>query len=158
MLKKLLDGYLDIAEMENAVKLGKDILAELLSAASRLLNSSMELDEFKEIYTKPLDKIILFEEENTGNKFVGGEFKIFLMDSRNFGISYSLYFQDENEKWQKMTAKSNPMDNFYLSPGALQELTEKRTIVYDVETPNEEARKEYEEAKHQQKARPKRIE
>lgn len=155
---RLLDEIINLNEIEIAVKLGKDILAEVLQSASRLLNSSMELDEFKEIYTKPLDKVILVEEERTGDKFVGGEFKVYYLDEKSFGLSYSLYFQNEKEEWKKMSAKSNPMDTYHLSSKAIQELTEKRTIVYDVEPPTEEARQEYEMKKNNISRRPRRIE
>ena len=131
----------DVAEV---VKVGKDILADVFRSVSKLLTSSMELDEFKEIYTKPLDRIILSEEKRTGNKFVGGEFKIFYIDARSFGLSYSLYFQNAQQEWQKMSAKSDAVDTYHLSAEALRELGEKRTIIYDVEEPSAEARKQYE--------------
>lgn len=155
---KLLNEFLDVNEIEFAVKVGKDILAELLQMVSRLLNSSMELDEFRDIYTKPLDRVILAEEEKTGNNFVGGEFKVFYISDKSFGVSYSLYFQNEKEKWQRMTAKSDPIDMYHLSAEAIRELSEKRTIVYDVEKPTQEARREYEESKANEERKPKRIE
>ena len=155
LLKK--KSMLDAEKLEIAVKVGKDLLAELMKSVTKMLNSSMELDEFSEIYTKPLDKIILSEEEKNELKFIGGEFKIFYIDDRSFGCSYSLYFQNDKEAWQKMSAKSDSMDNYYLSENALQELVEKRTIVYAIEPPTEEARLEYEKEK-ENGLRTKRIE
>jgi len=160
MIRDLLNGkgLIDTEDLEFAVKFGKNVLADLMKSVTKMLNSSMGLDEFSKIYTKPLDEVILSEEEKTGNKFVGGEFKIFHIDDRNFGLSYSLYFQNDKEEWQKMTAKSEPMDNYYLSDEALQELSEKMTIVYDVEQPTEVARKEYKKTKMEKLGQPKRVE
>lgn len=160
MIRDLLNGkgIIDTEELEFAVKFGKNVLADLMKSITKMLNSSMELDEFSKIYTKQVDGVILSEEEKTGNKFKGGEFKIFHINDRTFGLSYSLYFHDGKEGWTKMTAKSEPMDNYYLSDEALQELREKMTIVYEVEQPTDEARKEYDKMKREKSSRPKRVE
>ena len=80
----------------------EDLPNVLSQKLDKLLIPKMDLDEIKNIYTKPLDKIIIRHEKETNNTYVSGEFKVSYLDEKYYEVSYDLYFQNKNEKWIKL--------------------------------------------------------
>ena len=117
---------IDVVEIANAVT----------ESFNRALCPKMDLDEIKNIYTKPVDKIIIRHEKETNNTFVSGEFKVSYLEDNFYEVSYDLYFQDKNEKWIKMSSKSKPIScEKKLKPEAIEELKKEKSIIYEIEQP-----------------------
>lgn len=116
----------------------KDLPNVLSQKLDKLLITKMDLDEIKNIYTTPLDKIIIRHEKETNNKFISGEFKVLYLDENHYEVAYDLYFQNENEKWIKMSSKSNPISSERrLKPEAIEELKREKCITYEINSPSE---------------------
>jgi hypothetical protein len=112
-------------------------LSNVLSKELDKLLPKMDLDEIKNIYTASLDKIIIRYEKETNNRFISGEFKVLYLDNSSYEVAYDLYFQNQNEKWIRMSSKSNPLScERKLKPEAIAELREKKTIVYEINPPH----------------------
>ncbi len=130
LLLNSIDDFLaeiDLVEIANAVT----------ESLNRTLRPKMDLDEIKNIYTNPLDKIIIHHEKESNNKFISGEFKVSYLDENHYEVSYDLYFQNINEKWIKMSSKSNPIESARkLKPEAIAELRDKKTIIYEINQPS----------------------
>ena len=117
---------IDFVEIANAVT----------ETFNRALCPKMDLDEIKNIYTNPLDKIIIRHEKESNNKFISGEFKVSFLDDNHFEVAYDLYFQNINEKWIKMSSKSQPISSDKkLKPEAIEELKKEKCIIYEIEHP-----------------------
>ena len=116
----------------------EDLPNVLSQKLDKLLIPKMDLDEIKNIYTQSLDKIIIRHEKETNNTYVSGEFKVSYLDEKYYEVSYDLYFQDKNEKWIKMSSKSNPISSERrLKPEAIAELRDKKTVAYEIFPPSE---------------------
>ena len=117
---------IDLVEIANAVT----------ETFNRALCPKMDLDEIKNIYTRPLDKIIIRHEKETNNKFISGEFKISYLDDNHYEVAYDLYFQNINEKWIKMSSKSKPINSEKkLKPEAIEELKKEKCVIYEINQP-----------------------
>ncbi|MDQ0202853.1 hypothetical protein [Pectinatus haikarae] len=98
-------------------------------------DSPFKLKELADVYSKNADKLILRQENTDNYQYIGGEFKIYYLDEKKFGISISLYFQDKNKQWQKASAKSEDQPARKLERSALAELKEKGTVVFNIDRP-----------------------
>lgn len=121
------EAFDDIGDIPNAI----------IKSLDSAIRPKMELDEIKNIYTSPLDKVILRYERKTGNTFISGDFKVAYIDDEYYEVSYDLYFQDNKRQWIKQSSKSMPINSEkYLKPEAIKELCEKKTIIYEINPPS----------------------
>lgn len=119
-------------------EIGKS-LSEIFDEVTTVLKTTflqMTLDELADCYSKKIDKLILIQEKYNDLKYIGGEFKVYYLQDKYFGTSFSLYFQDRDKQWKKTYAKSNPQNMKYLKPEAIQALISKKTVVFEIEHPH----------------------
>ena len=134
-------------DINEAIDIGTQLLMQALEEIKFDLMPSMSLEEINRVYVKPIDNIILTEEDKSGAKFIGGEFIISYVDDRNYLCSYRLFFQGKEQKIDELSAKSKPFSAAYLSDEARAELKKSKEIKYDIEEPTPEVRSRYEKMK-----------
>ena len=98
------------------------------------ISSNMEIDELAKVYSEELDKIILKEMDNNLS-YVGGNFHMDYINEKTFGLSFELFFQDENKEWVKKAATSKPQPKNYLTYDAFAELRESKKISFEIDPP-----------------------
>lgn len=92
------------------------------------------IDEWAEISIKGVDRVKDKVAEQNDWQYVGGKLNFAM--SANFSdkvvVSFELYYQDEDKKWQKVGAESDMYaSNFTLE--ALEDIQTKGTVSYEVE-------------------------
>jgi len=138
---------------EHIVQKAEDIIVNISDIVKKLYNHfsnglKVSLDYIQESYAEPVDLLILQEEERSGNKYVGGEFKLNKLNKEQYNCSYALYFQDSNEKFTEITNKSDPLPIKYLTDDVINELNEKGKIEFEMGEPSEESKAKYQELKN----------
>ena len=120
---------------------GLELAAEsIFSAFSGMGAVKMGLEELAQVYSEPLDNLILKEMKN-GLKYVGGSFDVKYLKDTVFETSYELYFQNEKNEWIKKEAKSKPQPIEYLKVEAAKELKEKKKVSFEIDPPKETSQK-----------------
>lgn len=147
LLLSILNNTNSIKDM---LKTGSDILSEITDMAKELFPPNMSLEDLKQVYSKPLDMIILETENKTGYVFVGGEFRINYIDPIYFSCLYELYFQDAAKKWIKTSSQSNPIKQKLLSEETRNELSKAKELKFDIEKPSDEIKAWYAQNNKQQ--------
>lgn len=132
-----------------------NVLRDLLNAAKSTDDNSsaqpatpkrysyVTIDDIVKIYSDKINEIALNEEINSATIFVGGEFSIDYVDERSYTCSYNLFFQDKNGETYEVKAGSKPLDIQRLKTDAAKELTEQKTIKFDIPELTEEIRGTY---------------
>ena len=134
-MKNLLENLLGGVSGDPIAK-GLEFAAEsIFSAFSGLGKASMDLEELAQVYSEPLDNLIM-QEINNGLKYAGGSFNVKCLNDTAFETSYELYFQDKKKEWIKKEAKSKPQSMEYLKTDAIKELKEKQTVSFEIDAPN----------------------
>ncbi len=99
-----------------------------------IITGRRTIDEWAEIASKGVDQVKRRVEEENGWRYVGGRLN-FAMSPKDFNkvtISYELYYQDENDGWQRVTADSDMQaSNFTIE--ALESIEENGKISFEVE-------------------------
>ncbi len=122
----------DLFEKKNIGTILGEFAKELFS---EMLKKEMTLEELSYIYSDKLDQFIM-QEEDKKNKYVGGEFKIYYINEKSFGVSFELYFQGSNKEWIKRDAKSQPMDIIVLNKEAVSILEKEKAVCFEVNAPD----------------------
>lgn len=114
----------------------------ILETIIKLLHPHMNLVEIAEEASPAIDKLIK-KYKDQGLKFVGGTFKILLDNPDGFAVSYELFFQDNEDNWQKAYNTSKKMEaDYYLTKEAWDTLKTNKIISYDIEEPTDISLKE----------------
>lgn len=116
---------------------GLEFAAEsIFSAFSGFGKAKMGLEELAQVYSEPLDNLIL-KAMKSGLKYAGGSFNVKYLSDTTFETSYELYFQNEKKEWIKKEAKSKPQPIDYLNEDAEKELKEKEKVSFEIDPPKE---------------------
>lgn len=121
-----------------AAPYAKDLGNAMLNAArdgvESLITGRRELEDWAQIAGKAVDEVKSTLEEQTCWQYVGGKinFKISPKNAKKVVISFDLYYQDENDKWKKVTAESDMYASNY-TLAALEEIRSNGTISFEVE-------------------------
>ena len=122
--------------LANVVEIVTDIFREISEQLNRVgLNVSLE--ELQGRYDDALKKIILDEErEREKNcRYISGEFKIATVDAENYQCSYALYFEDADENYHALEAKTKPLDLNCLTEDFRAELQHEGTLTFEITEP-----------------------
>ena len=118
----------------NIVELVTDIFQEISKQLNRVgLNVSLE--ELQGRYDDALKKIILDEEREKNCRYISGEFKIATVDAENYQCSYALYFEDADESYHALEAKTKPLDLNCLTEDFRAELQREGTLTFEIAEP-----------------------
>ena len=108
---------------------------------------SVSLDELKNNYTEALDMIILQEEDTKDCKYISGEFSINYLDEKSYNCAYELYFEDKDEQYHTLEAKTKPLFSTNLTKELQEDLKNNKEIKFELSEPSAENRKRYEGSK-----------
>ena len=126
-------------EYQNKIeKIFQDILIFIDQGISFM--TQMDLDELADVYEKKVDEVILDLEKMRNLKYVGGKFIITYVSAEIFSLRMELYFLNKDNKWEKSESITSKYMK-YLKPRAVEELEEKKKIIYDIESPKEQMKK-----------------
>lgn len=134
---KMKDFAMDILSdaLKPYISDAKDVLANAVrDTVESIITGRRTINEWAEIAISGVDKIKAQVIKENGWKYVGGELKFAMSDKnlRKVVISFELYYQDGNEKWQKVGAESDIYaSNFTLE--ALEEIKSQGTISFEVD-------------------------
>lgn len=126
-----------------------DIITSWLRAKSENKSPSpieeptLKIENFPEMFSEKIVTIILQEEKNTGNVYIGGDFNINYVDKWSYSCSYELYFKDQEEQPYKIAAESKPMSNAKLFPESINDLAKEKNITFEIPEPSEEDRENF---------------
>lgn len=120
----------------------QNLFHELGQAFSRL-KFSVSLEELHDRYDEAVDMIILREEDEKNCDYISGEFKISVVDEENYDCAYSLYFQDGDEEFHTLEAKSQPQKIEFLTKDFQKTLREKSVLKFEIDEPPLGSRVEY---------------
>lgn len=131
-------------------------LGEFFSALSKNENSSsssatpvapkmasVTIDDIIKIYSDKVNETALNEELSRATIFVGGDFNIDYVDEKSYTCSYTLFFQNKSGETYEIKAGSKPLDISRLVEEARQELTNRKSIKFDIPEMSEEVRGTY---------------
>lgn len=92
------------------------------------------IDEWAAIIIKGVDNVKEELSEETGWHYVGGKLNFAMSNksSHKVTVSFELYYQDENKKWNKVSAESDMYDSDFTLE-ALEDIKSKDCISYEVE-------------------------
>ncbi len=107
----------------------------------------MDLEEFQKIYVPKIDDVILKEEGKNDCRYLGGEFKIRMINDDQYECAYVIYFSDGSdvEKIHSLSAKSELLPCTGLTDDLTDEL-KKEDIIFNIEEPSKESRKRFYES------------
>lgn len=135
--------------IDKLVELGMDVLADpvmsyakdLGAALSNAVRDTIEgviagrrtIDEWANISIGAVDDIKIKYENQNNWKYIGGKLNFAMSEksSRKVVISFELYYQDENQKWQKVYAESDVYSSGFTLE-ALDEIKSQGTVSFEV--------------------------
>lgn len=122
---------------------GKDI-AKILPEMFKIPGEvKFNIDEFPQIFSETMNKIILDRESKTDEKYIGGNFNITYVDEKSYRCSFELYFEDKQGKINSYSAESAPVDIAKLTQEAITELQSEKKIKFEIPEPSREARDKF---------------
>ena len=96
----------------------------------------ISLDDFAFRSSKELDKIIL-KKMKGGAEFIAGRFSLVYVSVTHFKFSFEFYVKNPNEKdYTKVFGDSRPISTNHLKEDALEELSQKKEIAYEIDEPS----------------------
>ncbi len=95
----------------------------------------MSLDQLELANRQSINDVVLKHENETGNNFIGGEFRIEHVSDKVFRCSYRLFFQDAKGGIEEVASTSGDYNARHLSEEARSELKAEKIIKYDVDDP-----------------------
>lgn len=110
---------------------------------------SISLEELQDNYATALDMLIIKEEETKNCQYVGGEFRIALIDDGQYDCAYDFYFEDENGSFHELSAHTEPLPLDGLTDDFRKELEDEKVLCFELGEPSEESRQKYQEQKEQ---------
>lgn len=120
--------------------LDEKIILDIFQEVGKYLNRVgffVSLEELQSSYDDALKKIILKEEREKNCSYISGEFKISVLDERNYRCSYALYFEDADENFHVPEAQSSPLDLNCLTEDFRDELKREDVLAFEIDAPNE---------------------
>ena len=103
----------------------------------RVVNSQISFDEINEIFSEGIDEIILSSSRKEKLKFIGGIFRISLKSEKTFVLSFQLFFKTEEGKFLTKSAESSEMLLEYLTEESRNELTNNKSVEFEIDEPKE---------------------
>lgn len=94
-------------------------------------------------YADKITEIILDEELKNESRFLSGDFTIDYVDEKNYTCAYTLYFQDDKNEGYKLEAKTKLLDITKLSEEAIQDLSNNKSIKFEIPVPSKKDRSRY---------------
>lgn len=125
-------------EKINLVEVAQNLFHEIDKQLNRV-GFYVSLEELQGRYDDALKKIILNEEKEKNCRYISGEFKISAVGENNYQCSYALYFEDSEENYHVLEAKSKPLDINCLTEDFRAEIHRERVLGFEIDEP---ARKE----------------
>ena len=113
-----------------------DVVKDIFQEVGNRLNSVgfyVSLEELQSRYDDALKKIILNEEREKNCRYISGEFKISAVDEKNYQCSYALYFEDIDESFHILEAKTVPLDINCLTKDFRDELKREGTLAFEID-------------------------
>ena len=96
---------------------------------------NLSLEELQSRYDDALKQIILAEEKEKNCRYISGEFKISAVDEKSYQCSYALYFEDANESFHVLEAKTKSLDINCLTEDFRQELQQENVLSFEITEP-----------------------
>lgn len=115
-----------------------DIVKNIFQEVSAYLNRVgfyVSLAELQSRYDDALQKIIRNEEREKNCRYISGEFKISTVGEKNYQCSYTLYFEDADERFHTLEAKTAPLDMNCLTEDFRDELKREVTLTFEIDEP-----------------------
>lgn len=121
--------------LQGVDKLGELFLQEVDKIFSLLKASPPQsLEEITTAYSDEMDQMILKIEQEHALFFRGGIFDFHYVNEKFFKITIDLFFQDQEQKWKKQSAKQS-LSIKQLIPEAAEELRTKGKVSFDIDPP-----------------------
>ena len=127
--------------LENITK--EDISKILSEISTTPKEVKFDIEEFQEIFSEKVNKIILDKEAKTGEEYISGIFNLTYIDEKYYQCSFELYFEDKDGKINSSSAESDKQDISKLTETAIAELKAEKIIKFEIPNPTEEERKKY---------------
>lgn len=121
----------NFGELVEAVQ---DIFQEVGKHLNRV-GLNLSLEELQGRYDDALKKIILNEEKEKNCRYISGEFKISAFDEQNYQCSYALYFENTDESFHVLEAKTKSLDINCLTEDFRDELKREGTMTFEIAEP-----------------------
>ena len=115
-----------------------DIFEEI---STGLPKKEFTLKDLTEIYSDPLDTVMK-KAQTEGYIPAGGMFTVRYIDDAHYGISYDIYMKDAEGKWSKRSGESPALTAVCLKDEVMAELKQKGKVVYEIDPPTSDVRKE----------------
>lgn len=107
------------------------------------IRPTMKIEDFPKMFSGKMIEIILQEEKESGNEYLGGDFNIVYLDDDHYYCSYELCFIDDKGDVYKSSSKSKPLSNVSLLLEARKELAEEKLITFEIPEPSKAERDVY---------------
>ena len=133
--------------VDNVIEIIQSIFHEIAKKFNRF-GMSVSLEELLGRYNEAIDMIILHEEETKNCQYLSGEFKISCIDNEHYECSYSLYFEDAEDKFHALEAHTKSLEIKHLTEDFQNELRKDNYIKFDVSNPSSASREKYESQKN----------
>ena len=124
--------------MDDMKKFGDDLRKTLSNLVS------VTFEDLERVYEETICNAILGEESSSEREYVGGELIYTCVDDKTFTCEYNLYFQDEQGKFFRKSAKTGKLSMEPLSIETRDELKAEKEIKFEIPEPSDEAREKYE--------------
>ena len=120
-----------LKELDEIIKKSEEVFDFL----SNFIQQPKGLDEMVQLYSEATTRIIKIGKEKESLKFVGGNFKIELIDSAKVKLSMEAYFKSIDDKWVKKE-NSSMLSTSKFTEEAYQEIKKERLITYELVDPS----------------------
>lgn len=115
-----------------------DVVKDIFQEVGKQLNRVgfyVSLEELQSRYDDALQEIILNEEREKNCRYISGEFKISAVDEKNYQCSYALYFENADESFHTLEAKTKLLDLNCLTEDFRDELNREGTMAFEIDEP-----------------------
>lgn len=121
--------------LQNVDELGELVLQGMAKFFSLLKASPPQsLGEITAAYSDEMDQMILKIEQEHALFYRGGTFEFQYVNEKSCNITIALFFQDQEQKWKKQSAKQS-LSIKQLIPEAAEELRTKGKLSFDIAPP-----------------------
>lgn len=124
-----------LGELRPYLNEAKDLLANAArDTFESIVTGRRTINEWAEIAICGVDKVKTQVIKENGWKYIGGKLNFTMPEkvSHKVVISFELYFQDENENWQKVGAESDMYASNFTQE-AFEEIKSQGTVSFEVD-------------------------
>ena len=114
-----------------------NLVQTIIDFIGNLFNQPVSLDEFVNKFSDKTDEIILGELQK-GSRYGGGRFYVKSQNEDTFECSFELYFETKEKEYIKMEGDKKDIPLRYLADTDRVELKQKKTIVFEIDEPNDD--------------------